>query len=717
MAFDSAQPVCGFSSFVATGPDIGAVARVVNDSSTGKQNETDGMQIVRICFQSQGISERAVNLIIQNWRSKTQIQYKTYIKKLLQFCCEQQIDDTKATVPQEGRLMSTGRPPLSPKLAYANEHFVKSLFKPGTPVFLRSPEDSAANPDRLDLDRRNLLVCPLLEGEENLRLLNFQHNLISEIQHLSHLRRLIFLDLYDNHITEISGLSALTSLRVLMLGTNRISRISGLESLSKLDVLDLHGNQIYKMENLSHLLELRVLNLAGNNIVCVEELKGLNSLIELNLRRNHITTVRDVDCLPSLQRLFLSCNTITNFEDIACLSGSPSLTEVSLDENPIAQESWYKQTALRYMVHLRQLDMKRITDEERRMASVIARKEEEKKKEGHKQAIQKEKRRLAIQNAASQWETLIQKRSSTGRSCLELPAQNGSKEQVSPVNGTPTELFTEEPRRLSPAGSAERLPGGREGSERRPRAPSRPSSPRDARSSEGAGGPSMQCLSVSDSHLAELDGETLRLFGLVALEALERGWGVQTVGAVTAIAFRYIDYDAIVPTLPRIRVKFPNVMHLIFSETNVHRLPQLAALAQVRRLDQLTVHPEGNPVVSLALWRSFAIFRLSHFNLQRINGEEVTMNDVIMAERLFGTLAHIAAAETPHYRLLLLLGESSKGHQDTKDLQIEIIPGTCRHNLAFNCQSRQQVYKRESSTKQGQTATEHEQGNVLSLRK
>ncbi|MGH0115273.1 UNVERIFIED_CONTAM: hypothetical protein FKN15_006701 [Acipenser sinensis] len=168
----------------------------------------------------------------------------------------------------------------------------------------------------------------------------------------------------------------------------------------------------------------------------------------------------------------------------------------------------------------------------------------------------------------------------------------------------------------------------------------------------------MQCLSVSDSHLAELDGETLRLFGLGALEALERGWGVQTAGAVTAIAFRYIDYDAIVPTLPRIRIKFPSVTHLIFSETNVHRLPQLAALAQVRQLDQLTVYPEGNPVVSLALWRSFAIFRLSHFNLQRINGEEVTMNDVIMAERLFGTLAHIAAAETPHYRLLLLLGES-----------------------------------------------------------
>lgn len=74
-----------------------------------------------------------------------------------------------------------------------------------------------------------------------------------------------------------------------------------------------------------------------------------------------------------------------------------------------------------------------------------------------------------------------------------------------------------------------------------------------------AGSGSVQSLSLSDSHLAELDGDTLRLFGLGALEALERGWGVQTAGAVTVITFRYIIFDAIVPTLPRIRVKFPNL--------------------------------------------------------------------------------------------------------------------------------------------------------------
>ena len=64
-------------------------------------------------------------------------------------------------------------------------------------------------------------MCPILEGEDNLRLLNFQHNLITRIQHLINLKKLIFLDFYDNQIEEISGLSSLRSLRVLMLGKNR----------------------------------------------------------------------------------------------------------------------------------------------------------------------------------------------------------------------------------------------------------------------------------------------------------------------------------------------------------------------------------------------------------------------------------------------------------------------------------------------------------------
>ncbi|XP_014909194.1 leucine-rich repeat-containing protein 49 [Poecilia latipinna] len=524
--------------------------------------------------------------------------------------------------------------------------------------FTCSQITSAASFHRIDLDRRCLEEFPQVGFMEELQLLNLQHNLITRIQHLSHLQQLTVLNLHDNHISDMNGIENLSSLRVLMLGKNRIHKICCLERLYKLSILDLHDNQIRKMENISHLRELQVLNLSGNRISSVENLQGLGSLTELNLQYNCISVVTEVDRLAGLQRLFLSCNNIHSFDQLACLGESQSISELTLDGNPVALETWYKQAVLRCVLHLRQLDMKRITDEDRRMAGVLIRKEEEKKKESHKQTIHKEKRRLAIRNAAQQWEGV--------KACLELPPTNGSKEDASPenspahspaqTNGLGQETSPEEPRRISPGSGPERPSGG---TENRLRTNSRPNSPRDPKLVETGSG-NVQSLSLSDSHLAELDGDTLRLFGLGALEALERGWGVQTAGAVTVIAFRFINFDAIVPTLPRIRVKFPNLSHLIFLETNISRLPQLAALAQVRRLDQLTIHPEGNPVVSLALWRSFIIYRLYHFNLQKINGQEVTMNDVIAAERVFGTLGHIAATETPRCRLLLLLEESRK---------------------------------------------------------
>ncbi|KAJ0056255.1 hypothetical protein NL108_004533, partial [Boleophthalmus pectinirostris] len=461
------------------------------------------------------------------------------------------------------------------------------------------------------LQRSGLEECPNLAFIGELQLLNLQHNYIRRIQHLSKLQHLIFLNLYDNHITDMAGLEYLNSLRILMLGKNRIQKIKCLDHLVKLNVLDLHDNQISIIQNVSQLWELRVLNLSGNNISRVENVRGLNCLTELNLRHN---------CISAFVRVFFTFL----FDQLAHLGELCSLSELTLDGNPVALETWYKQAVLRCVLHLKQLDMKRITDEDRRTAGIQARKEEEKKRESHKQSIHKEKRRLAIRNAAQQWEGV--------RACLEMPPTNGAKEEFSPEN--------------SPAHSPAQSNGV-----------TQESSPEEPKLVETG---SVQSLSMSESHLAELDGETLRLFGLGALEALERGWGVQTAGAVTVITFRYINFDSIVPTLPRIRVKFPNLLHLIFLETSISRLPQLAALAQVRRLDQLTIHPEGNPVVSLSLWRSFVIYRLHHFNLQRINGQEVTMNDVIAAERVFGTLGHIAATETPRCRLLLLLEESRK---------------------------------------------------------
>ena len=48
----------------------------------------------------------------------------------------------------------------------------------------RSPAEKLADPERLNLDRRGLTGCPVLEGEERLRLLNYQNNAIVAIGNL-----------------------------------------------------------------------------------------------------------------------------------------------------------------------------------------------------------------------------------------------------------------------------------------------------------------------------------------------------------------------------------------------------------------------------------------------------------------------------------------------------------------------------------------------------
>ncbi|MEJ1288750.1 leucine rich repeat containing 49 [Cricetulus griseus] len=299
------------------------------------------------------------------------------------------------------------------------------------------------------------------------------------------------------------------------------------------------ANNITKIENVNHLCDLRVLNLARNLLSHVDNLNGLDSLTELNLRHNQITFVRDVDNLPCLQRLFLSFNNISSFDNVSCLAESTSLSDITFDGNPIAQESWYKHTVLQNMMQLRQLDMKRITEEERRVASVVAKKEEEKKRESHKQSLLKEKKRLTINNVARKWD--LQQR------VANLTISQDRKDSESP--------------------------------------------------------PQEPC---------KIDGSAISAF------PEETG------------------------------------------ETNLVMLQQFNALAQLRRVDQLTIDPQGNPVVNFTLWKYYVLFRLSHFSMQKINGTEVTQNDMIMAERLFGILAHVASSELPQYRMISILGDARK---------------------------------------------------------
>ena len=76
-------------------------------------------------------------------------------------------------------------------------------------------------------------------------------------------------------------------------------------------------------------------------------------------------------------------------------------------------------------------------------------------------------------------------------------------------------------------------------------------------------------LSVLESHLVEVEGDTLCLYGAGALECLDRNWSVQTAGIIVTVSFMFIEFDEIVQVLTKLKIKFPN---------SVVNMPQISAV-------------------------------------------------------------------------------------------------------------------------------------------
>ncbi|RLN89798.1 hypothetical protein BBJ28_00012783 [Nothophytophthora sp. Chile5] len=208
------------------------------------------------------------------------------------------------------------------------------------PSALLSSQTKASNPERLNLDRRNLPVIPLLEGEQTLRLLNLQNNAIRRIENLLGLPNLIFLDLYNNRVEVFAA------------------------------ILACNDNEIDKMQNLNELRELRVLNLGGNLISTLENIENLTLLTELNLRRNQIHRIGAIGKLPSLLRLFLSNNKLETLEALGPLFQVESINELRLDSNGVCGSNpvEYRVRMLRGFPSLKHLDLKPLSDTDRKEA-------------------------------------------------------------------------------------------------------------------------------------------------------------------------------------------------------------------------------------------------------------------------------------------------------------------------------------------------------------
>ncbi|KAL4463897.1 hypothetical protein ABPG74_005834 [Tetrahymena malaccensis] len=228
-------------------------------------------------------------------------------------------------------------------------------------VCYRRPCERETNLEKLNLDYMELTHMPLLEGEEKLKILTYQHNKISRIENLVSLPYLLYLDLYDNQVKEIEAIYTLSQLRVLLLPKNQITRIQQIDQLTKLEVLDLHSNKIQKIEGIKTLVNLKILNLANNLIVKLENLESQQNLVELNLKLNLIEKVENIQHLSKLEKLFLQNNRIDSLEGLKCLKSINSLLELNLEGNPVTkttQQITYYKFILSNTVNLKSLDHK-----------------------------------------------------------------------------------------------------------------------------------------------------------------------------------------------------------------------------------------------------------------------------------------------------------------------------------------------------------------------
>ena len=206
-------------------------------------------------------------------------------------------------------------------------------------VIYRRPYCRMKSLTKLNLSRKDLPHIPLFEGEDNLKYLSLELNLITKIERLISLNNLIYLNLYGNLITEIENLSHTNKLKVLLLGKNNIEKIKNLNSLTELEILDLHSNKIKIIENICCLKKLRILNLANNQISSINELIYNRNLEELNVRKNLIEIIPNMNDFQMLKKINIGKNLIKKLEYILEFSKLKYLQEIVLENNPIVNNA------------------------------------------------------------------------------------------------------------------------------------------------------------------------------------------------------------------------------------------------------------------------------------------------------------------------------------------------------------------------------------------
>uniref|UniRef100_T1IT39 Dynein axonemal assembly factor 1 homolog n=1 Tax=Strigamia maritima TaxID=126957 RepID=T1IT39_STRMM len=239
----------------------------------------------------------------------------------------------------------------------------------------------------LDLSGLKLTNIDALAGYVHLQVLKLAHNSLTSLSVLSSLTNLIYLDvphnrnhkLFDfsppNNLREanynhnvLAAIPVLTSyftLTKLQLEYNNIRKISyGLLYCKQLTYLSLTGNNIRIIDNLQN-LPLRVLLLAANDIQAISNLETLVHLEVLDLSRNAIKKLSGLQGHYYLTSLDMSENQIKSISEFQVLGKLPTLRSLSMQENPVCENTLYRNLIMATQPSLLLLDGRRLSVSEK----------------------------------------------------------------------------------------------------------------------------------------------------------------------------------------------------------------------------------------------------------------------------------------------------------------------------------------------------------------
>jgi len=332
------------------------------------------------------------------------------------------------------------------------------------------------------------------------------------------------------------------------------------------------------------------------------------------------------------------------------------------------------------ILSLRQLDMKKVSEDERRIAIAMYQKEEERRREMEKFASNKERRRQTIQNVQRQW--LEQKH------CMSFyPSSNPSLSPTSKretdyesMSNQASEIFETQSigsAKKSSRGHSAKSDASKEDSGVRSRSKSRTSQRSESvlstntliheelqRTVHPGSVPNinrkMLSSAVESPYLLEIESENiLNFYGAKALDDIDNQLNSNLNNQITVITFRYIDLNKISKYFIKIRNKFPNLASLVFNNCNFQYLSQLNLLGDLKKLENLTINKDDNPITNISIWKYYALFRLSHLQLKQMDNKVISIEEQLFGEKLFGPLVDLTL-ELPEHRLTLSLGQHRK---------------------------------------------------------